>query len=92
MAVYGRGRGIVTAIGMQTQLGMIAKLVVEIKEGETPLQQRLNQVGRFLVYISLAIVAIIFPIGILRGNSPLEMLLVAVVLLSRRCRKDWRPS
>ena len=80
VAVYGRGRGIVTAIGMQTQLGMIAKLVAEIKEGETPLQQRLNQVGRFLVYISLAIVAIIFPIGILRGNSPLEMLLVAVSL------------
>jgi P-type Ca2+ transporter type 2C len=78
--VYGRGRGIVTNIGMQTELGRIATLVAEIKEVETPLQQRLNQVGRFLVYISLAIVAIIFPLGILRGNSPLEMLLVAVSL------------
>lgn len=80
VAVYGRGRGIVTATGMQTELGQIAKMVAEIKEDETPLQLRLNQVGRFLVYISLAIVAIIFPIGILRGNSPLEMLLVAVSL------------
>lgn len=80
VALYGRGRGIVTEIGMQTELGQIATLVAEIREDETPLQQRLNQVGRFLVYISLAIVAIIFPIGILRGNSPLEMLLVAVSL------------
>lgn len=80
VAVYGRGRGIVTEIGMQTELGRIAQLVAEIKEDETPLQNRLNQVGRFLVYISLGIVAIIFPIGILRGNSPLQMLLVAVSL------------
>jgi P-type Ca2+ transporter type 2C len=78
--VYGRGRGVVTRIGMRTELGRIAKLVAEIKEVETPLQLRLNQVGRFLVYISLAIVAIIFPIGLLRGNSPLDMLLVAVSL------------
>ncbi len=80
VVLHGRGKAIVTATGMQTELGQIAKLVAEIKEDETPLQQRLNQVGRFLVYISFAIVAIIFPLGLLRGNSPLEMLLVAVSL------------
>ncbi len=80
IVLYGRGRAVVTDTGMQTQLGRIARLVSEIKEEETPLQQRLDKVGQLLVYISLAIVAIIFPLGLLRGNSPLDMLLIAVSL------------
>jgi len=80
IVVYGRGRAVVVATAMQTQLGKIARLVSEIKEEETPLQQRLDKVGQWLVYVSLAIVAIIFPIGLLRGNSPLDMFLIAVSL------------
>ncbi|MGB8645606.1 MAG: cation-translocating P-type ATPase [Anaerolineae bacterium] len=80
VVLHGRGRAIVALTGMQTELGQIATLVAEIKEDETPLQRRLDQVGRFLVYISFAIVAIIFPIGLLRGNSVFDMLLVAVSL------------
>src|SRR5919199_6755310 len=80
VVVYGRGTALVTATGMRTQLGQIAQLVSEIKEEETPLQQRLDRVGQWLVYVSLAIVAIIFPLGLLRGNSPLDMFLIAVSL------------
>ncbi|MGE5138653.1 MAG: cation-translocating P-type ATPase, partial [Rudaea sp.] len=80
VVLQGRGKALVTATGMETELGQIARMVSEIREEETPLQQRLNQVGRFLVYISFAIVAIIFPIGLLRGNSAFDMLLVAVSL------------
>ena len=80
IVVQGRGRAIVTSTGMQTQLGRIAGLVEQIEEEETPLQQRLDQVGRFIVYITLLIVAIIFAIGILRGDDPVKMFLVAVSL------------
>ncbi len=80
VVVQGRGRAVVTATGMQTQLGRIAGLVEEIEEEETPLQTRLDQVGRFIVYLTLVIVAIIFLFGILRGDRPVEMFLVAVSL------------
>ena len=80
IVVQGRGRAIVTATGMQTELGRIAGLVEQIEEEETPLQQRLDQVGRFIVYITLVIVAIIFGLGILRGDDPVKMFLVAVSL------------
>ncbi|MCL4394183.1 MAG: HAD-IC family P-type ATPase, partial [Chloroflexi bacterium] len=80
VVVQGRGRAIVTATGMQTQLGHIAGLVAEIQDEETPLQQRLDQVGKLLVYITLVIVAVIFFVGILRGDSPVNMFLVAVSL------------
>ncbi|HEX7593641.1 MAG TPA: HAD-IC family P-type ATPase, partial [Anaerolineae bacterium] len=80
VVVQGRGRAVVTATGMLTQLGRIAGLVEEIEEEETPLQTRLDQVGRFIVYLTLVIVAIIFLFGILRGDRPVEMFLVAVSL------------
>lgn len=80
IAVLGRGRAAVTTTGMQTELGHIAGLVEGIAEEETPLQKRLDQVGKYLVYASLAIVAIVFVLGILRGDDPVKMFLVAVSL------------
>ncbi|HEX9077917.1 MAG TPA: HAD-IC family P-type ATPase, partial [Anaerolineae bacterium] len=80
IAVQGRGRAAVTTTGMQTELGHIAGLVEGIAEEETPLQKRLDQVGKYLVYASLAIVAIVFLLGILRGDDPVKMFLVAVSL------------
>ncbi len=80
IAVLGRGRAVVTATGMQTQLGQIAGMVEEIKEEETPLQKRLDQVGKYLVYGSLAIVAVVFGVGVLRGENIVDMFLVAVSL------------
>ncbi len=80
IVAQGRGRAVVVETGMRTQLGRIAGLVEQIEEEQTPLQKRLDEVGRFLVYITLVVVAIVFVIGVLRGDDPVEMFLVAVSL------------
>ncbi len=76
----GRGHAIVTSTGMKTQLGKIAGMVASIEKEETPLQKRLDQVGKQLVYAALAVVAIVFVLGVIRGDDPVEMFLVAVSL------------
>ena len=76
----GRGRMVVTATGMRTELGRIARLVQEISAEATPLQQQLERVGRYLVYAALVIVAIIFALGVARGDPIVQMFLVAVSL------------
>ena len=80
VAVRGRGRALVTATGMHTELGKIAQLVREIGRELTPLQRQLDRVGRLLVYIALVIVAFIFVIGVLRGDPIGQQFLVAVSL------------
>ncbi|HZX59129.1 MAG TPA: cation-translocating P-type ATPase, partial [Mucilaginibacter sp.] len=74
---YGRGKGVVTAIGMETELGKIAGMLVE-KEPPTPLQLRMNQFSQRLTYIILFICVILFITGFLRGYSALNMLLLAL--------------
>lgn len=78
--VAGQGRAIVTATGMATEVGQIASLIQHAGAEDTPLQRRLDQVGRHLLVASLAIVAVVFGLGLFRGVAPLEMLLVAVSL------------
>jgi len=80
MVAYGKGKAVVTATGMNTELGHIAGLVQSIERETTPLQQRLEQVGHWLVYATLGIVIVVFLLGWLRGTSALEMFLVAVSL------------
>ncbi|NTW37819.1 MAG: HAD-IC family P-type ATPase, partial [Syntrophobacteraceae bacterium] len=77
---YGRGRAVVTATGMETELGHIADLIQTVGNEPTPLQKRLAQVGRGLAMAALAIVAIVFLIGIGRGESAREMFLVSISL------------
>ncbi|MGC8851109.1 MAG: calcium-translocating P-type ATPase, SERCA-type [Candidatus Micrarchaeia archaeon] len=79
-AVRGHATAIVTATGMNTQIGSIAKIVAEEKEEETPLQRRLEVLGKQIGAAALAICAAIFAAGILRGQPPLEMFLIAVSL------------
>jgi len=74
LVTYGRGKGLVTATGMHTQIGMIAEMLQSYKEEPTPLQQKLNQLGRLLGIISLVICGIIFLIGILRDTDPMMAL------------------
>ena len=75
---YGRGRGVVIAAGMETELGKIASALASVGDGRTPLQQRLAQFGHRLALTALAICAIIFVAGLLRGEPPLLMLLTAL--------------
>ena len=79
-ASYGRGTGIVVATGMNTELGRIAQLLDTGVELKTPLQQRLAAFGRRLGLAVLAICAVIFVAGILRGEALVLMFLTAVSL------------
>jgi len=62
---YGRGRGVVVSTGMRTQLGLIAEMLQRVEEEETPLQRRLDQLGRTLSIGSLALVAIVFIVALI---------------------------
>ena len=77
---YGRGVGVVVATGMATELGKIAALLQEGEEVKTPLQKRLEMFGRKLAVAVLAICAIVFGIGVMRGEPALLMLLTAISL------------
>ena len=80
LVTYGRGRGLVTATGMVTELGRIAVLLQAQDEGKTPLQKRMATFGKNLAYAVLAICAVVFLTGLLRGEAPLLMLLTAISL------------
>ena len=76
---YGRGKGIVVATGMKTELGKIAQMLSG-DEVKTPLQKRLATFGKKISYIILLICVVFLLIGILRGDDPLTMLLTAISL------------
>ena len=76
----GRGRAVVTATGMKTEIGKIAGLISTAQDEETPLQKRLAQLGRWLVVLCLGICAAVGTMGILRGEPPRQMFLAAVSL------------
>jgi P-type Ca2+ transporter type 2C len=68
-ATYGRGSGVVVRTGMQTELGRIAEMIQSVGQEQTPLQRRLGQLGKNLAVAALAIVAVVFVIGVLRGED-----------------------
>lgn len=77
---YGRGLGVIAATGMDTELGKIAAMLQEEEEVKTPLQKRLATFGRKLAIAVLAICAIVFTVGIMRGEQVFLMLLTAISL------------
>ncbi|RPI38500.1 MAG: cation-translocating P-type ATPase, partial [Methanoregulaceae archaeon] len=77
---HGRGRAVVTATGVKTELGRIAELVVDKPEPETPLQEQLRVLAKQLSTAALGLVALIFVMGILRGYAPVELFLITVSL------------
>src|SRR5207342_2559670 len=76
----GAARAVVVATGMATEVGHIATLLESAAPGETPLERKLDQVGRRLLGACLAIVAVVFGLGLLRGTQPLELFMSAVSL------------
>ncbi|GAB4540426.1 MAG: calcium-translocating P-type ATPase, SERCA-type [Anaerolineales bacterium] len=62
---YGRGRGVVTSTGMRTQLGLIAAMLQNVETEETPLQKRLDQLGKTLSVGSLILVAVVFVVALI---------------------------
>lgn len=68
---YGRGTGLVTSTGMNTQIGLIAEMLQSFEEEDTPLQRKLDELGKLLGIVSLAICGVIFLYGILRDTQPL---------------------
>lgn len=80
LVTYGRGTGLVVGTGMHTELGKIATLLREEEEVKTPLQKRLVQFGQRLALAALAICAMVFLVGVLRGESVILMFLTAVSL------------
>lgn len=80
MVTYGRGRGVVAATGMHTEVGKIADMLQHAGDTETPMSKRLNQLGRLLGIVALVICAVIFGVGVLYGNSVISMFMTAVSL------------
>lgn len=75
----GRAKGIVISTGMNTEIGKIAKML-DIDESATPLQIRMNDFGKKLSYLILLICILLFVIGMLRGEDPVNMLLLSISL------------
>lgn len=80
LITYGRGKGIVVETGMDTEVGKIAQIINSTEEGTTPLQEKLNKLGKTLGIVALAICAIIFIVGMLYGKEPIHMFMTAVSL------------
>jgi Ca2+-transporting ATPase len=77
---YGRGRLLVTAIGMQTEFGAIARMLEGVEVGKTPLKENLDRVGHVLARAALAVVALIVGLGVVRGQPVLEMVVFGIAL------------
>ncbi len=78
--VSGKARALIVETGMQTELGKIAGMIQVITHETTPLQKKLEEFGKWLVYICLGLVALVFLLGLLRGGNLLEMFLTSVSL------------
>lgn len=80
IVTYGRGEGIVTDTGMQTQIGQIAGMITDSKEEMTPLQKRLGELGTLLSVLSLLLCGALFLIAVVQKRDILKMLLTAISL------------
>lgn len=80
IVTYGRGKGVVVSTGVNTEIGRIAEAIQAFEDETTPLQLKLNELGKWLGIVCLAICIIVFAVGFLRGGELLEMFLVSVSL------------
>lgn len=80
IVVNGHAKAVVTEIGMNTNVGKIANMIIEDKAPETPIQKQLGEVGKMLGVTCLAICMVIFVIGIIKKIEPIEMFMTSVGL------------
>ena len=80
MITYGRGRGLVAHTGMETQMGNIAEMLNESTDEATPLQKKLDSLGKLLGFVCLGVCALIFGLGLIRGMAFFEIFMTAVAL------------
>lgn len=80
IVTYGRGTAVVTAIGMNTQVGNIAKLIMNDETPSTPLQKRLAKTSKSLGIAALLICVMIFFLGIIKNRPPFDMFMTSVSL------------
>lgn len=76
----GRGVGLVVDTGMRTEIGRIAELIQSVQEDQTPLQRRMAQLGKILAVVVLVIIALVFGLGLLRGDDPTELFITGVAM------------
>ncbi|SDX30131.1 calcium-transporting P-type ATPase, PMR1-type [Tepidimicrobium xylanilyticum] len=77
---YGRGKGVVVGTGHDTEIGKIATMIQTYEEEATPLQNRLNQLGKYLGIACITVCVLVFGIGLLQGRDLLEMFMIAISL------------
>ncbi|MCI8478730.1 MAG: calcium-translocating P-type ATPase, PMCA-type [Oscillospiraceae bacterium] len=76
----GRGTAVVTATGMETEVGRIAGMILEAEEVATPLQKKMTEISKTLSFVCLCVCAVMFGVGLLQGKALLDMFLTAVSL------------
>jgi Ca2+-transporting ATPase len=89
--VYGRGVGLVVETGMRTELGKIADLIQTVRSEPTPLQDRLDKLGKTLVFAALAVVVVVFAAGLLQGQ-PLDLMFLTAVSLAVAAAPEGLPA
>lgn len=80
LVTYGRGEGVVVGTAMNTEMGKIAKILDEDTQDLTPLQKKLEELGKMLGYIAIGICVVIFVIGLIQGRDLFELFLTAISL------------
>ena len=91
LATYGRGTMVVTGTGMHTELGTIAQLIQSVAQAATPLQKRLDQLGRGLAMVAVGVAGLVFALGVLRGE-PLNLLLLTAISVAVAAVPEGLPA
>ncbi len=91
VVTYGRGLVVITETGMSTQLGNIAEMIQSVEREPTPLQKRLDSLGKTLAWITLAIIAVVFVFGVMRGEE-LELMFLTGISLAVAAVPEGLPA
>ncbi len=80
LVTYGKGLGVVTSIGMQTEIGKIATMLDAVEEGKTPLQKKITQFAKVLGLICIGVSIVVFVLGLLEGKALIDIALTSIAL------------